>query len=43
MQTCRKPEETLEFKMNKKVKTIHFNSPVEVKEDWMIGLISLEV
>ena len=38
-----KPEETLEFKKIKARATFHFNPPVEVKEDWMIGLTSLEV
>ena len=42
-QTHRKPEETLEFKMTKPRKTFHFNPPLEVKEDWMIGLTDLEV
>ena len=42
-QTHRKPKETFEFKMAKPRETVHFNTPVEVKEDWMIGLISLEV
>ena len=42
-QTHRKPEETLEFKMIKPRKTFHFNPPIEVKEDWMIGLVNLEV
>ena len=32
-QTHRKAEETLEFKMVKPRGTIHFNPPVEVKED----------
>ena len=39
----RKVEETLEFKLNKSMQTFHFNPPVDVKEDWMIGLLSLEV
>ena len=42
-QTHRKSEETLEFKITKPRETFHFNSPVEVKEDWMIGLVNLEV
>ena len=37
-----KPEETLEFKMNKPRESFHFN-PIQVKEDWMIELTSLEV
>ena len=42
-QTHRKPEETLEFKMIKPKETFHFNPPIQVKEDWMLGLIDLEV
>ena len=42
-QTHRKPEETLEFKMIKPRKTFHFNPPIRVKGDWMIGLVNLEV
>ena len=42
-QTHRKPEETLEFKKIKPRKTFHFNPPIQVKEDWMIGLVNLEV
>ena len=36
-QTHRKAEETLEFKMSKPRATFHFNPPVEVKEDCMVG------
>ena len=42
-QTHRKAEETLEFKMTKPTKTFHFNPQIEVKENWMIGLVDLEV
>ena len=42
-QTHRKAEETLKFKMIKPKETFHFNSPIRVKEDWMLGLINLEV
>ena len=42
-QTHRKSEETLEFKMTKSKETFHFNPPIQVKEDWMIGLTDLEV
>ena len=42
-QTHRKAEETLEFKMIKPKETFHFNPPILVKEDWMLGLIDLEV
>ena len=42
-QTHRKPEETLEFKMIKPRETFHFNPPIQIKGDWMLGLIGLEV
>ena len=42
-QTHRKPEETLEFKMTKTRETFHFKPPIQVKGDWMIGLVDLEV
>ena len=42
-QTHRKPEETLEFKMTEPRKTFHFNPPIQIKGDWMLGLIDLEV
>ena len=42
-QTHRKAEETLEFKMIKPRETFHFKPPFQVKGDWMIGLVDLEV
>ena len=42
-QTHRKPEETLEFKMNKSRESFHFKPPIQVKGDWMIGLTDREV
>ena len=42
-QTQRKPEETLEFKMNNSRETFHFKPSIQVKGDWMIGLMVLEV
>ena len=42
-QTHTKPQETLEYKMIKPRETFRFNPSVEVKDDWMIGLTSLEV
>ena len=42
-QTHRKTEETLEFKMTKPRETFHFKPPIQVKGDWMIGLVDLEV
>ena len=42
-QTHRKPEEILEFKMTESRKIFHFTPPMEIKEDWMLGLVDLEV
>ena len=42
-QTHTKPQEPLEFKMTKPRETFYFNPPIQVKEDWMLGLIDLEV
>ena len=42
-QIHKKPEETLEFKMTKARETFHFKPPIQVKENWMIGLTNLEV
>ena len=42
-QTHRKAEETLEFKLIKPRETFHFKPPIQVKGDWMIGLVDLEV
>ena len=42
-QTHTKPQATLEFKMTKPKETFHFKPPLEVKENWMIGLTDLEV
>ena len=42
-QTHTKPRETLEFKMIKPRETFHFKPPIQVKGDWMIGLVDLEV
>ena len=42
-QTHRNPEETLEFKMTKPREIFHFTPPMEIKEDWMLGLVDLEV
>ena len=42
-QTHRKLEETLEFKMTKPREKFHFTPPMEIKEDWMLGLVDLEV
>ena len=42
-QTHTKPQETLEFKMNKPRETYHFKPPIQTKEDWMLGLVDLEV
>ena len=42
-QTRGKPEETLEFKMLKPRETFHFKPPIQTREDWMLGLIDLEI
>ena len=42
-QTHRKPKEALEFKMTKTREIFHFTAPMESKEDWMLGLVDLEV
>ena len=42
-QTHRKAEETLQFKMNKSRESFHFQPSIQVKGDWMIGLVDLEV
>ena len=42
-QTHRKAEKTLQFKMNKSKETFHFKPPIQVKGDWVIGLINLDV
>ena len=42
-QTHRKAEETLEFKMTKPRKTFHFKPPIQIKDNWMLGLTDLEI
>ena len=42
-QTHRKAEQTFEFKMTKPRETFHFNPPIQIKGNWMIGLTDLEV
>ena len=42
-QTHRKAEETLEFKLIKSRETFHFKPSIQVKENWMLGLVDLEV
>ena len=42
-QTHTNPQATLEFKMIKPRETFHFKPPLQVKGDWMIGLVDLEV
>ena len=42
-QTHRKPEETLEFKMVRSREAFHFKPSIQIKGDWMIGLVDLEV
>ena len=42
-QTHTKPQETLEYKMNKPRETFHFKPTIQIQGSWMIGLTSLEV
>ena len=42
-QTHTKPQEALELKMIKPRETFHFKAPIQVKGNWMIGLVDLEV
>ena len=42
-QTHRKAEETLEFEMTKPRETFHFYPPIQTKEDWVLGLVDMEV
>ena len=41
-QTHRKAEDTLDFKMIKPRETFHFKPPIQIKGDWMLGLVNLE-
>ena len=41
--TLSKPQETLEFKMNKQKESFSFDIPLELSEKWMMGVTSLEV
>ena len=41
--THSKPQETLEFKMNKQKESFSFDIPLEFPEKWMMGVTSLEV
>ena len=41
--TLSKPQETLEFKMNKQKESFSFDIPLELPEHWMMGVTSLEV
>ena len=43
-ETRTKPQETLEFKMNKQIQTFSFNPPISLVEEgkWLLGLSSLE-
>ena len=42
-QTHRKAEETLESRMIKPRETFHFKPSIQVKGDWMLGLVGLEI
>ena len=41
--THSKPQETLEFKMNKQKESFSFDIPLNLPEQWMMGVTSLEV
>ena len=41
--THSKPQETLEFKMTEEKESFSFDVPLELNEQWMIGVTSLEV
>ena len=43
-QTKTKPQETLEFKMNKQMQTFSSNPPINLDEEgkWLLGVTSLE-
>ena len=41
--TLSKPQETLEFKKNKQKESFSFDIPLELPEQWMMGVTSLEV
>ena len=41
--TLSKPQETLEFKMNKQKESFSFDIPQDLPEQWMMGVTSLEV
>ena len=42
-QTYKRPEETLEFKMVKPTETFYLKPSIQVKENWTLGLVDLEV
>ena len=41
--TISKPQETLEFKMNKQKGSFSFDVPLKLQEQWMMAVPSLEV
>ena len=41
--THSKPQETLEFKMTKQKESFSFDVPLQLNENWMMGVTSLEV
>ena len=41
--TLSKPQETLQFEMNKQKESFSFDIPLELHEQWMMGVTSLEV
>ena len=41
--THKKAEETLKYKMTEPRESFHFNPPIQIKGDWMVGLTDSEV
>ena len=41
-QTHRQAQKTLEIKLDKSRETFHFNPPIQIKEEWMLGLTSFD-
>ena len=42
-QTHTKTQETLDYKMIRPRETFYVNPPIQVKEDWMLGLVARSI
>ena len=42
-QTHTKAQEKVEFKLTRSRETFHFDPPIQINEDWMLGLVDLQV